>query len=117
MERVHGVLKKADLDNSNVKWGLYCLLAVAALSYFVRAVILKKTTDRSWLKLRRSSPDPERSDDINKYAAKMKSSDRPFGSKLNVTETWKNLMGLHYVQHGSQATLRDPQHHRILIGL
>jgi hypothetical protein len=53
----------------------------------VRSLLHQRGQSRSWLKLRRASPDPEKSDDAGKFAStQMKPTGREPGSKWRVVE-------------------------------
>lgn len=55
---------------------------LVGIVYVVQTYFYSRKPNRSWLKLRRDSPDPEKNDDPGRYAAqKLKPTDRKPGSK------------------------------------
>ena len=85
MQRVRNAVKNVDLDSltrpENAKYGLYIFVGAVVIAYFIHAFVHRRKPNRSWLKLRSRSPDPEKSDDVGRFAEKnMKATDRKPGS-------------------------------------
>ena len=85
MERVQSAMK-------NFTFRYWLLLVLLVLIFVGREVARRRQSNKSWLKLRSRSPDPEKSDDVGKFAKeKLKPTDRPPGSEsLNRSMTKSN---------------------------
>ena len=81
IDSLQSFAKDRGLDGSNVKLSMYWAAAVVVLALVTRSIVHRRKANRSWLKLRSRSPDPEKSDDINKFVNQMSPSQREFGSK------------------------------------
>lgn len=65
------------------KEALVAGLVLVGAVYVVQSLLQSRKPNRSWMKLRRKSPDPEKNDDPGKFAAhRMKPTDRKPGSEL-----------------------------------
>jgi hypothetical protein len=92
MEFLNNMIKTLRLDDPQVqkdaKVAFYILFAVIAAVYTVRVYSAGPQRRRSWLKLRSNSPDPEKSDNVGKYAnEKLKPTARTPGSESFISSS------------------------------